>query len=129
MTLPAPPSPPARIESALSRILTAGVLLAAALAAFGGVLYLLRRGSEHRTFSTFSPVSSDLTTPASILRSALNLDPAAIMQLAVVVLIATPVLRVAASLVLFLLQRDFLYVLVTLIVLAALVFGFWGGMA
>jgi uncharacterized membrane protein len=49
------------------------------------------------------------------------------VQLGLVLLIATPVARVAMSLVAFILQRDRVYVVVTLIVLAVLIFSLTGG--
>ena len=52
---------------------------------------------------------------------------AAIVQFGVVVLIATPVLRVAFTLVAFLHERDRLYTGVTALVLAILLFSFFAG--
>lgn len=43
----------------------------------------------------------------------LNFDGAAIIQLGVIVLIATPVIRVAFSAISFLIERDYLYVFIT----------------
>jgi len=49
------------------------------------------------------------------------------VQLGLVLLIATPMVRVALTLVAFLWQRDRLYVCITAFVLALLVYGlFWG---
>jgi len=42
-------------------------------------------------------------------------------------LIATPVARVAVSVVVFLLQRDWIFVGITLVVLAVLLLSFWLG--
>jgi uncharacterized membrane protein len=55
------------------------------------------------------------------------LRPDAIVQLGLVLLIATPVARVAMSLVAFILQRDRVYVVVTALVLALLIFSLSGG--
>jgi uncharacterized membrane protein len=55
------------------------------------------------------------------------LRPASVIQLGLLLLIATPVARVAMSLVAFILQRDRVYVVVTLIVLAVLIFSLTGG--
>ena len=49
------------------------------------------------------------------------------IQLGLLVLIATPIARVAFSLVAFALQRDRIYVIVTLIVLAVLLYSLTGG--
>jgi uncharacterized membrane protein len=50
------------------------------------------------------------------------LDPAAIIQLGLLILIATPVARVAFSVFAFAQERDWLYVVVTLIVLGLLLY-------
>ncbi len=52
-------------------------------------------------------------------------DPAAIIQLAVLLLIATPVARVVFALIAFGIERDKLYVAVSALVLAVLLFGFF----
>lgn len=57
-----------------------------------------------------------------VVRGAIELRPFAIIQLGVVFLIATPVLRVAASVLLFALEDDALYTGITLAVLALLLF-------
>jgi uncharacterized membrane protein len=60
------------------------------------------------------------------LRAALTGDPRAIIQLGLVLLIGTPVARVALTLVAFVIQRDRLYVLLTTVVLALLLYGLFG---
>jgi uncharacterized membrane protein len=52
-------------------------------------------------------------------------DPATIIQLGVLLLIATPVARVAFALVAFAIERDRLYVAVSATVLAVLLFSFF----
>jgi len=60
-------------------------------------------------------------------RGAYRLDSHAIVQFGLVLLIATPIMRVALTLVAFWWQRDRLYVGITTFVLALLVYGlFWG---
>jgi uncharacterized membrane protein len=51
-------------------------------------------------------------------------DPAALIQLAVLLLIATPVARVVFGLIAFVIERDKLFVLISTIVLAVLLYGF-----
>jgi uncharacterized membrane protein len=70
---------------------------------------------------------AELRYVGSIARGALTLRADAIMQLGLVLLIATPVARVAMSLVAFVLQRDRVYIVVTSIVLALLLFSLTGG--
>ena len=69
---------------------------------------------------TASPITS-ATSPASSKPASLS-HPAAIIQLGILILIATPVARVAFSVFAFAEERDWMYVIVTLIVLALLLF-------
>lgn len=118
-----------QVEQIIGGLLRGGVLLAAAVALAGGVFLWLRHGGETASFGTFRGESAEFRSIASAVRGALALDSRAIVQLGLILLIATPVARVVLSLVAFLLQRDRLYVLITAIVLAVLVFSlvFGGG--
>ena len=64
-------------------------------------------------------------TLASIASGLQQLKPFAIIQLGVIVLLATPVFRVFASLVLFAIENDRPFVLITLFVLLILLFSFF----
>jgi uncharacterized membrane protein len=66
---------------------------------------------------------------ATIVRGVLAWRGRAIIQLGLLLLIGTPVARVAFSLGAFLHERDALYVVITAIVLAALVLGLAGVLA
>jgi len=50
-----------------------------------------------------------------------------VIQLGILVLIAVPIFRVAVSIVAFLLKRDWLYTVVTCVVLMVLLFALLGG--
>jgi len=114
------------LEKVLSGVLTAGVIAAAITAIIGGALFLSQRGGETTQISPFVGQPSWLTSPLAIVPAALHADALAVMQLSVLILIATPVVRVACSLVLFVMKRDGLYVAVTLVVLALLAVGLFG---
>jgi len=57
------------------------------------------------------------------MRAAFSGDATGIVQLGLLLLILTPIVRVAFTLVAFVLQRDGTYIVVTTIVLALLLFG------
>jgi uncharacterized membrane protein len=111
-----------QIDQIIGNLLRAGVTLSAILVSVGGVLYLVRHGAaipdhhvfrgEPRAWSTWS----GLFSPASLRRGQ------AIIMLGLVVLILTPIARVAFSLVAFALEHDWLYVLITSIVLCLLLY-------
>ena len=118
-----------RVEQLLGNLLRWGVLIAAAIVALGGVLYLAHHAGTPVDNHVFRGESSELRSLGSIYAGALQLHPAAVIQLGLVCLIATPILRVAFSLVAFALERDRLYVLITAIVLGLLMFSLLGGHA
>ena len=68
-----------------------------------------------------------MRTVSGIIRGTASFHGRNIIQLGLLLLIATPVARVAFSVVAFALERDRLYVVITLIVLAVLLFSLAGG--
>jgi uncharacterized membrane protein len=115
------------VNAWLARLMIAGVCLCAALCTTGLVLSLIR-GVPRATLKPFAGVAEGFTTPSGVWASALRLEPTGLMALGVLVLIATPVARVAFSLVAFILERDRLYVVITSIVLALLASGMFFGL-
>lgn len=104
----------------LGRLLQAGVVVAASVVLLGGLRYLAKYGATERHYRTFTGEPADLSHVGGIVRAALDLRGRGLIQLGVLLLIATPVARVAVSLVAFLRQRDRTYALVTAFVLLVL---------
>ena len=116
-----------RVEQIVGRLLQIGVLVAAAVVVVGGIALLASSGHTTANFSQFRPEASALDSVGGVIRGALALDARAVVQLGLVLLIATPVARVALTLVAFVLQRDRMYVAITTLVLALLLYGLvWG---
>ncbi len=111
-----------RVASLVGNLLRIGVLLAAIVVASGGVLYLVHHGGEPVGYHVFHGEPRALRSVPGILSSVTSLGPRGIIQIGLLLLIATPVARVAFSAVAFLLERDRMYVVVTLIVLATLLY-------
>src|SRR5579883_2679620 len=122
MTDPRPPISDERVEQFLGNLLRAGVLLAAAVVVAGGVIYLARHGDEPPKTHTFKGEPAELKSPSGIVTKALEGSGQAIIQLGLLLLIATPVVRVFFSALAFLRQRDYTYVVLTLIVLGVLLY-------
>jgi uncharacterized membrane protein len=112
-----------RMETIMGRLLQAGVLLASAVVLVGGFLYLREHSSKPVDYRTFSGEAADLRYPIRLLRLLATGDAAAIVQLGVLLLIATPVARVVFAVIGFAIERDRLYLCISLIVLAVLMFG------
>jgi uncharacterized membrane protein len=117
------------MELAIGILLRAGVVLSATLVAIGGILYLVKYGAAHpaiAAYTTFHGEPDDLRSVSGILRAALALRGRGLIQFGLLVLIATPVLRVALSLFSFLLQRDRLYTGISAFVLMLLLGSLFG---
>jgi len=116
-----------QMESIIASILLGGMVIAGLVVLAGGGLYLFRHGSALPDFSVFRGEPSDLRSLSGIFTDAASFRSRGIIQLGLVILIATPVLRVAFCLLAFLWQRDRLYVAVTSLVLVLLLVSLLGG--
>jgi uncharacterized membrane protein len=63
---------------------------------------------------------------SAILHGALGMSGRAIIQLGLLLLIATPVARVLFSAIAFAIEHDYMYVFITLVVLAILLYSLFG---
>ncbi len=115
-----------KVEGIIGQILRSGVLLAASVVLIGGMLYLVERGMDRPDHRVFHGEPVDLRHPEGIVKDALALQSRGLIQLGLLLLIATPVTRVIFTVFAFFRQRDYLYVVVTLMVLAVLLYGLFG---
>jgi len=115
-----------QLEVILAKILLSGVLTAAVVVLAGGIIYLVRHGESAPDYRVFRGESSVLNGIRGIVREVAAGRGRALIQLGLVLLIATPVARVALSLAGFVRERDKLYCIFTLIVLITLVLSLAG---
>jgi uncharacterized membrane protein len=127
-----------RMELVISYTLLVGVLLSATVILTGILLFAL---TQNTGYARILPHHlADLITyqrhtgpgyfPSSVhdvVGGAMAGKAYAIVGLGLLLLIATPVIRVVLSVFFFLEQRDWLYVWITLIVLSVLLLGLFGG--
>ena len=121
------------IESAISTILRAGVALSIAIILFGITLTFV----HHHDYFRSRPALGDLidahanytASIATVVKGTVELRGQSIVMLGVLVLIATPVVRVAASVFLFAAEHDRVYVVITAFVLLLLIVSFLIGAA
>jgi uncharacterized membrane protein len=111
-----------RLETIIGKLLRAGVLLSAAIVLAGGVLYLVLNRAVRVSYRTFAAGGPQMRTVSGILHAAAHLNSEALIQAGLLLLILTPIARVAFAAVGFALERDRLYAVVSLIVLLILVF-------
>jgi uncharacterized membrane protein len=110
---------PERFRFLVAAVLTVGVAISASLIG-AGFLASFAVGWQG-SIAGSGTASTLATTDFSNLTARLGiLQPLAICQLGLLVLLATPVARVAASVVAFAMERDRLYAAITLAVLAVL---------
>jgi len=98
------------IERTVNLVLTAGIVVTVALLVAGLVLSIVKGQGLPARIVPLGDLSSLLA----------DLDPAAYLSLGIVVLIATPFVRVAGTIVAFARQRDRRYVLLTAVVLVVM---------
>ena len=114
------------IEVMIGNLLRAGVMIAATVVACGAVIYLSHYALQPANFSVFRGEAAALRTLPAIVKGAMHLHGKSIIQFGLLLLIATPIARVMFAVVGFAIERDHLYVVLTLIVLAVLLYSLLG---
>jgi uncharacterized membrane protein len=114
------------VDRVLGRVLQVGVSLSAAIVLCGAVIYLAKRVDLAPDYRVFHGQPIELRTVSGIVAGARAWSGRGLIQLGLLVLIATPIARVLFSVIGFVRQRDWLYVGITLIVLALLAFSLAG---
>jgi uncharacterized membrane protein len=115
------------VEIFLGKLLRWGVLLAALVVFGGGVWFLAESYDVQQNYRTFRGEPAELRAVPQIVRQAMALRPLGLIQFGLLLLIATPVARVLFSVLGFGLERDWMYVVLTLLVLALLVYTLTSG--
>jgi uncharacterized membrane protein len=124
-----------RLEIAIGMLLRIGVIAAAVLVAIGGLMALRHPGAPVPNYRVFhAPNDHSAIATGTAIRSIravftqLRYDSgASIIALGLLVLIATPIARVIFAIIGFAREHDTLYTVVSLIVLAVLVFSLFHG--
>jgi uncharacterized membrane protein len=112
------------MELYVGKLLRYGVMTACAITLLGGIIYIFQGNGTIPNYKpmpgghdAFVGVQHYLRDISTIIPRILHFEGAAIIQFGVIVLIATPILRVAFSVFAFLVEKDYLYVGITLLVL------------
>ncbi|MGH2458996.1 MAG: DUF1634 domain-containing protein [Chloroflexota bacterium] len=119
-----PPSKSAHIEFIVSNVLRYGVLLSFVIILIGSVMLFIQGGQAATVRLVGAP---NPHSPGQVISDLLQLQPKAVIDFGLMLLIATPVMRVAVSVIAFLVEEDVIYTLVTLFVLAVLLVSFFLG--
>ena len=113
-----------KMELAISHMLRAGVSLAAVVVFVGGFLYVLQAHGVAPDYVHFNGIASPADRIPPLLVDH-HLDSGNIIRLGILLLIATPIMRVAYCVYSFAAQKDKIYVVVSSIVLTVLLYSFF----
>lgn len=111
----------------LGMVLRCGVIASATVVLWGGIEYLLRHGGVSANYAIFRGEPADLRSVGAIIGDASRGSARGVIQLGVLLLIATPVARVAFSVAGFVRRRDWLYAGVGGLVLMLLTYALISG--
>ena len=111
-----------QVEILIGQVLRAGMLVSCAVTLLGIARYLLHHSTAIPDYRVFHAADGKLFHLRELLPAAFHGNPVAIIQLGILLLIATPVARVAFLVGAFALERDRLYVAVSGLVLAILLY-------
>jgi uncharacterized membrane protein len=109
-----------QVETLIGQVLRAGVLLSCFVTLIGLVMYLVPNSASIPSYHVFHSVNAPLRSMHDLVPRAFHGHPLSIIQLGVLLLIATPVARVAFLVVAFALENDRMYVVVSATVLIIL---------
>ena len=115
------------MDEIIGTLLRWGVMFSAGVVAAGGIWYLIQYGTTAPSYHVFHGEPARLRNLRGIVGGIPGFHCRRVIQLGLVLLIATPVARVAFSVVAFFLQRDRAYVVITLMVLGVLLFSLLAG--
>ena len=114
----------ADLEKIIGNLLRYGVLASSLIVLTGGIIYLVRHGGQAPAYHEFKGEPDKMKQPLLMWQAVLRKEGRPLIQLGLVVLIATPIARIAFSIIGYLLEKDYLYTVLTAIVLLVILSNF-----
>ena len=109
-------------QTIIGNLLRYGVWISLSVAFIGGIVYLIHNGSQIEDYSVFKENDRNIfEVIAAVYNGAIQGNGESLIFTGIILLFLTPVLRVLLSLFSFLLEKDYLYVAITLIVIAIII--------
>jgi uncharacterized membrane protein len=108
----------------IGQLLRYGVLLSSLVVAAGGIVYLYRHGSEPPLYRQFKGEPSKMKEIGPLWQAVLRGEGRPLIQLGLLILIATPIARILFSVFGYLLEKDYLYTVITAVVLVVILLNF-----
>ncbi|MFC4212914.1 DUF1634 domain-containing protein [Pedobacter lithocola] len=117
------------IQIILGRLLRAGVIISMSIVLIGGSIFLIHNKGAITDYKVFKPELSKFSSINAIFKGVLTFHGDAIVQFGILMLIFTPIARIVFAIFSFLIEKDYLYVLIGLIILAIITVSLNGGLA
>lgn len=117
------------IQVILGTLLRAGVFISMSIVLFGGIIFLIHHNGSITDYNVFKPELAKFSSIAAIFKGVLTFQGDAIVQFGVLMLIFTPIARIIFAIFAFLMERDYLYVLIGLIILSIITISLNSGLA
>lgn len=114
------------MRTLVSKQLRYGVLTAATITLLGGIMFFIQHPETVFAYQTFNSEPARLREVFTIISEVFQFKSRAVIQFGILVLITTPVLRVVFSLIGFVVEKDWIYVMVTGMVLTVLFYSLFG---
>jgi uncharacterized membrane protein len=112
------------MENVIGYLLRYGVITASLVVLAGGIVYLYRHGHQLPEYTQFHGEPDKYRKPELIWQAMLRGEGRPLIQLGLLILIATPIARIAFSIFGYLLEKDYLYTVLTVIVLLVILLNF-----
>lgn len=117
------------IQLILGTLLRAGVIISMGIVLVGGVIFLIHNKGVITDYKVFKPELAKFSSISAIFKGVLTLQGDAVVQFGILMLIFTPIARIVFAIFSFLVERDYLYVLIGIIILAIITISLNGGLA
>ena len=118
------------MRQVIGSLLRWGVILSAAVTAIGGLFFLWAHGAEQvPSYHRYSGTLLQYRNVRQLIGGVVHGNSESLIQVGIMMLIATPVARLVFSLFTFTKEKDFVFAGITLLVLCILAFSMMGGFA
>lgn len=111
------------MEAAMGTVLRTGVAVCCTIMLGGAIVYLAQHGGENAAYGRFHGEAAGLESIRGVFGEAMKGSGAGIIQAGALLMIATPVMRVAFAALGFARMKDWTFVAISLTVLALLAIG------
>ncbi|MEO8533239.1 MAG: DUF1634 domain-containing protein, partial [Flavobacterium sp.] len=109
-------------QKIVGNLLRYGVWISLSVAFIGGIVYLMHHGSDIENYSVFKENDKNIfEVIAGVYNGVIQGRGESIIFFGIILLFLTPVFRVLLSLFSFLLEKDYLYVVITTVVICIII--------